>query len=589
MSELLSTPTDLSPVPEEDIATLRERALGDLYVFAKGVMGFDFLTPDVHMPLCRLLELALNGYTPDLYHPWSAYEQVLYDHAHRYMSFGEEDEISKEGLIKDWVAKVKEKGLGNLQITLPRGWLKTTLCSQAYPLWLGTRDTNIRVLLTQNTFENAEAKLQVIKETVEKNTVYRILFPEVLPDSSCRWTNRSLVLKRTKSWPEGTFECAGVKTAVVSRHFDLVLEDDTVAPDYSKLEEDNVLPSKEDIAKAIGWHKLVPPLLVNPAKSLNFIVGTRWFEKDLISWNKENHGGRFTFYERACLEGEDGKPDENGKVAYPERFSMEVLRGLKASMGPYLFSCLYMNKPIRSEDMLFKPDWFSYYEEEPTDLLCYTTVDLGGDPQETKGEPDWNVVLTCGQSTTTGVVYVLHYWRKKTNPSEVIDAIFKQVRCYHPVEVGIEGVAYQRSLKHWILKRMRAENTHFMVNNLSAAGRAKSYRIMGLQAPIAGGSVKFRIGHGPIINELLSYPLGEHDDLADCLAYQLDLWRPIVQMVRARKEQLGPDPNTLEGIKKDIRDRKMREASREHQGAVGWGKSVREHMIGTYDPLLLRV
>ena len=126
---------------------LRKKSLTDLFFFAKAIMGFSWLNEKIHMPLCRLLE----AYTEN----------------------------------------------PRLKIVLPRGWLKTTLCSQAYPVWRAIRNPNIRIVLAQNTYSNAVSKLKVIRATFEKNTLFCWLFPELLPDAGCTWKSESLCIKRS--------------------------------------------------------------------------------------------------------------------------------------------------------------------------------------------------------------------------------------------------------------------------------------------------------------------------------------------------------------------------------------------------------
>jgi len=514
----------------DELNKIKDIAKRDLYIFAKGVLGFSWFVPHIHMPLCRLLEL-YDGWNDSLLHPWEEYQKILPD---------------------GWE---KDKGLKKLLIVLPRGWLKTTLGSQAYPLWRAIRDPNVRVLVTQNTYHNAVAKLLTIKNTVEKNELFRALFPELLPSKDCVWRGDSLCLSRPKALNESTFEAAGTRTQVISRHYDLIIEDDTVAPELSDLEESNICPTKEDIEQAIGWHRLVPPLLISPKESQNLVIGTRWFEKDLISWIQQNDRG-FQIYERACREDEKGRPSEDGKVTYPERFDDEVLESLESSMGPYLFSCLYLNKPLRSKDMVFHQEWIKFYEEFPLGLLCYTTVDLGGDPEDTKGEPDYNVVLTCGKDMKKGTIYVLDYWRKKCSPGEVISEIFNHVIKYHPVKVGLETVQYQKSLKYWIRERQKKEGLWFLVEGLTHTRHSKNARIMGLQPLVANGTLLFRKHMNALISELLAFPLGKNDDLIDALASQLELWQVTMSRTEETQKLFGKDPLSVDEAIKEIRERK---------------------------------
>lgn len=284
---------------------LRALAEQDLFVFAKGILGYDWLDREIHLPLCKLLQ----------------------------------DYETNRRLV----------------IVLPRSWLKTTLCSIAYPMWRAVRSKgNIRCLLVQNTYDNAVAKLKSIKDHWEKNELLRTLWPELLPTPQCKWTSDSLCLNRSESYAESTFECGGTRSQFISRHYDLIDQDDTVAPKLNELGEDNVLPVKEDIGQAIGFHKSCVDLQNDFSTAQILVVGTRWFEKDLISYIRDEQNEAlkreealpYFIFERACLET-NGKPNPDGQPTYPKRFGWEVLKQLRAEKGSYMFSCLYLNCPLR--------------------------------------------------------------------------------------------------------------------------------------------------------------------------------------------------------------------------------------------------
>ena len=283
------------------------------------------------------------------------------------------------------------------------------------------------------------------------------------------------------------------------------------------------------------------------------VVGTRWYEKDLLSYIQENEP-QYKICTRACLENELGEPDENGRPTYPARFDMEVINDLRRTMGTYLFSCLYMNKPIRSEDMVFQPEWFRFYEVHPVlnRLSVFTTVDLAGDPESQKGDPDYNIVMTTGKDMLTGHIYILDYFRKRCNPGEVIDAIFNHVNLWNPIKVGVEGVAYQGTLAYWIRERMRKENRHFFVECFTHGRRSKSSRIMGLQPLIANGTILMKRYMVDLISELQAFPLGAHDDLIDSLASQLPLWGKTKTFKEEKMVVSKNDPFLFDNIIKEF-------------------------------------
>lgn len=443
---------------------------------------------------------------------------------------------------------------------LPRGWLKTTLCTIAFPMWLSIGNPNIRTLIVQNTHPNACKKLSVIMNQWETNPILRAMFPELLPGKTSTWRGDSACLTRTASFPESTYEAAGTNTKVISRHYDVIIEDDTVAPDLDELGGESLAPTHDDVQKAIGWHRTNSlPLLNNPSKDLVLVVGTRWYDQDLLRWIQDNEP-QYKVITRACREDDEGEPSASGEITYPERFDEEVLAGLEAALGPYMFSCLYLNMPVRSEDMLFKSEWFEYYENMPPrqSLDVYTTVDVATDPALAKSKDiDFNVVMTCGKDLVTGIIYVLDYFCARCSPGELAGAIFDHVVRFRPNVVGYEDVAYQRSLDYWLKELMCKNQLYFCLEPLKRGNRknAKGFAIAGLQPVFHSKSIRLRNHMKELISQLLKFPLGSHDDIADALSMQLTLWR----RTKSKKNPLEVDygnPLSFEHAVLELRNRR---------------------------------
>ncbi len=106
-----------------------------------------------------------------------------------------------------------------------------------------------------------------------------------------------------------------------------------------------------------------------------------------------------------------------------------------------------------------------------------------------------------------------------------MDAIFSAVQKWRPLSVGIEIVAYQAALQHFLEKEMPQRGIFFRITPLKAS-KNKEIRIDTLQPRFAVGTVWFKTGAvwlTEIENELLSYPHGARDDVIDALAYMEQL------------------------------------------------------------------
>lgn len=174
---------------------------------------------------------------------------------------------------------------------------------------------------------------------------------------------------------------------------------------------------------------------------------------------------------------------------------------------------------ISPDSQKFKREYFRYYDRQPKmrDLNVYTTVDLA---VSQKANADNSAIVTVGVNSS-GHWFVLDVEYGRYDPSTTIDAIFSAVQKWHPLCVGIEVVAYQAALQHFLEKEMPKRGIFFRITPLKAE-KKKELRIDAIQPRFVVGSVWFRSGASwleKLEGELLAYPHGAHDDVIDALAY----------------------------------------------------------------------
>ena len=465
---------------EETLNTLRVESKKSLFFLARAILKYQDLHPDIHRPICRMMQ--------------------------------------------DYQTNRRR------MIVFPRTWFKSTIGSVAYPIWRAINNPNVRLLIAQNTMTNAKKKIASIKAIWESNGLLRAMFPELLPRGDRPWSSECLTLNRTLPEPEGTFEPAGTGTNVVSRHFDEIIQDDTVAPDYDAMTGEVQQPTQMEIEKAIGFHKLCHPLLLHPTKSVITIIGTRWAPDDLIGWIFK-HGRGYSVVSRSARENADGVPatPEQGGEPIWDRFNDDVLNEIEAAIGPFMFSMLYMNSPTSAVNQIFKRSYINYYDTLPKDLIYFTSVDPAPSDSAAKSlDADYNVVISCALKPSTGEVWVVHYDRLRCDPGELIDRLFNHWRAYRPLVTKVENTAYQKTLIYWITRRQEQLNQRFYVEGVSNARASKDARILGLQPWFAANKVHIRRGHQDLERELLSFDpnkkYGGHDDIIDALSMQVSDW-----------------------------------------------------------------
>ena len=174
---------------------------------------------------------------------------------------------------------------------------------------------------------------------------------------------------------------------------------------------------------------------------------------------------------------------------------------------------------ISPDSQKFKREYFKYYDKikDLSSLNIYTTVDLA---ISQKTNADYSAIITVGVNSE-GHWFVLDLEYGRYDPSTTIDAIFSAVNTWHPLSVGIEAVAYQAALQHFLEKEMPRRGLFFRIQPLKAE-KKKEIRIDNIQPRFSVGTVWFK-RNAPWVDklqgELLAYPHGAHDDCIDALAY----------------------------------------------------------------------
>lgn len=458
---------------EKNIEEMRRLGQESLYFFCKGILGFDYMVPHVHGRLANFLQNS------------------------------------------EWNRK---------QVTLPRGYLKTTSATIGYPMWsvLPERngmkgkdpwhDPNHRILIEQNTIDNAMKRINMIKTLFEGNSLLQTLYPEIIPESfnKGRWSDQSAQIRRTQAHPEATFEAAGVGTATVSRHYTKIIEDDIIAAKKDDFTGDEAVPTREEVDKAIGLHKANNSILVNQKSGEIINVGTRWANFDVIQFIIDNQMPPYVRFEMSVW-------DKEGNPTYPERFDKEVLTQLKREQGTYIFSSQYENNPVNEENMVFPIDKIQEYSYEPDTSGMF--VFMAVDPAiSKKSKADFTSIM-CAATTWDRKLYVLDYVRKKLDPSQQIEEILTMIHRRKPRVVYIETVAYQQALAHFTRIEASKRKIFAPVDDYNPGNQvAKPARIRGIQPIVMRGDLYIRPHFNELKQELRDFPYCLHDDLLDTLS-----------------------------------------------------------------------
>lgn len=399
---------------------------------------------------------------------------------------------------------------GNKQLHLwPRGHFKSSVITIGYSINQVIKNPNIRILIANVTSQNAKAFLREIKGHFERNQVFRLYFGDHVSKDD-KWTETEIISnKRTLNLKEPTIMVAGVGQALTGMHFDLIIGDDLVNYD--------TVNTGEQIAKTNRWWADAMSLLEPGGQVI--LIGTRYHFADLYGRIIETMADEYKPQVHSAFL-DDGTP------LFPSRFTPEVLNGLRKEQGSWRFSLQYLNSPIDDETAKFKKANFKYYKEQDIeDRKLYTTMTV--DRAYSLNKTADFTGITVRSVDVDNNWYIRHARRYKANEGEIIKTIF-DLRDYFRVDlVGIEQKAFKDTLKPVLEEEMRRRNSFFSVVEL--VGRmSKIARIEGLVPRFESGSVFMQEDQLDLEDELLRFPVAQHDDLADSLAYHNDLSGSVV-------------------------------------------------------------
>lgn len=399
-------------------------------------------------------------------------------------------------------------------ILMPRGSFKTTVVTVGDCIQTILRDGNSRILIDSEVLGYSERLLAQIKRDMSKAS-FIDLYGDLI-SSDYRETSREFTVKtRTDlGLKEPTVSAAGIGTVANGPHYDKIIADD--------LHSEKNISTKEQIEKVIDHYRLLLSLL-DPGGEL-VIVGTRWHFMDLYSY---------------LIEGEMKRPDsewalviekairKDGTLFFPKRLTREFLDQQRNAQGAYLFSVLYQNDPVSSDDAVFKKEDFRYWEgvdfpmqdSKRIFLNHYILVDRAFSSKE---NADFTGCVCVGVSSS-GNIYVLEAERHKFGLQELFDLIVKWGNKYswdRIRKVGIETINYEE-VEVFFRQQMQKKNQFFIFERLMPDhGKSKNLRIQAaLEARYKNHAVYHRRGLWDLEDELMRFPVGTHDDVIDALAY----------------------------------------------------------------------
>jgi predicted phage terminase large subunit-like protein len=359
------------------------------------------------------------------------------------------------------------------------------------------RRPDLKIIQTTHTAELAVRFGRKVRNLIDSDD-YSQIFPDVKLQSdnksAGRWTTNH----------EGESFYAGVGGAITGRGADLLIIDDPHS------EQDALSPTAME--SAYDWYTSGPRQRLQPG-GIIIIVMTRWSTKDLVGKvlkkQGDEHADQWEVVEFPAIMPESDTP------LWPEFWKKEELLSVKASLPISKWNSQWMQNPTAEAGSIVKREWWRRWEYEHVPAYEYViqSYDTAFSKKETA---DYSAITTWAIFTPPNSdaeqIILLDAKRVRLDFPELKKLAYEEYKYWEPDCVLIEAKASGTPLTQE-LRRMGIPVTAYTPSR----GQDKIAR-MNSVAPIFESGMVWapdEVFADEVIEEMASFPFGEHDDYCD--------------------------------------------------------------------------
>lgn len=250
----------------------------------------------------------------------------------------------------------------------------------------------------------------------------------------------------------------------------------------------------------------------------------------------------------AIAEEDDPLGRAEGEPLWPERYDLEFLKS-QQRLDPLGFSALYQQRPTVADGILFRRENIQRYDpkDRPEDLRFYCTSDHA---VGTKQRNDKSCFGKAGIDKQDNIWLDSIFWERAPTDQAVEAMLAMGGGSNRPLLWWAERGHISQSIGPFLRKRMRETGTYINIVEVTPVGD-KEQRAQSIAARVAMGKVFFPKGPiwDKVIDEMLAFPNGTHDDAVDMLSlFGLGL-QSQVGASGASKKPAAPKFGTLAWVK----------------------------------------
>ena len=390
-----------------------------------------------------------------------------------------------------------------LIINMPPRHTKSEFASYLLPAWFLGKFPEKKVIQTSHTAELAVGFGRKVRNLVDSD-LYKAIFPGVGLQSDSKAAGRWATNKG------GDYFAIGIGGAVTGKGADILIIDDPHSEQEAALSENN----PEIYDKTYEWYTSGPRQRLQPGGAI-IIVMTRWSKKDLTGQ---------VLKAAAQRSGEEWEVIDfpailpNGQPLWPEFWSLKELEALHQELPNGKWMAQYMQQPTSDVSAIIKREWWQIWEEDrppPCDFLIqsWDTAFLKTERSDYSACTTWGVFYKPDdRGVDQANIILLNSFKKRMEFPELKQRAFQEFKEWEPDSIIIEAKASGAPL----VAEMRAMGVPVQEFTPSK-GNDKIARLNAVADIFASGRVWVPNTHwaDELVDEVASFPSGEHDDLVD--------------------------------------------------------------------------
>lgn len=398
-----------------------------------------------------------------------------------------------------------------LIINMPPRHTKSEFASYLLPAWFLGKYPGKKVIQTSHTAELAVGFGRKVRNLVDSEA-YKKIFPDLALQADSKAAGRWNTSKG------GDYFAIGVGGAVTGKGADILIIDDPHSEQEAALAQVN----PEIYDKVYEWYTSGPRQRLQPGGSI-VIVMTRWSLRDLtgqVIKSSASRGGD----EWEVIEFPAILP--SGNPLWPEFWSIDELEKLHTELPNGKWMAQYQQQPTSDSSAIVKREWWKIWPHERPPQCDYI-LQTWDTAFEKNNRADYSACTTWGifyNDEDDGLpnIILLNAFKERMEWIELKRTAFEHYKDWEPDNILIEKKATGAPL----IYEFRAMGIPAMEFS-PGKGQDKISRLNAVSDLIASGKVwvpETRWAE-ELVDEIASFPSGEHDDLVDATTLALARFR----------------------------------------------------------------